>query len=322
MDSRWIALHAFYHGDMDTLVTESVRYVAELQRRGVVREFFFVRYWNGGPHLRLRLSLGDAEGIGLAKAVRQDIEDLMRCQPGGQMSAEAYNEHAGEMLSAGKRIVNNGQLPYEEAEPLQKGDSVQVRPYSFDSDRYGNTQSITEGHFCRSSEMAAFIVAQTMGQPKARLTLALHLAAAAVPAMGLNPNITAALFERVRSLMIRMFDAKAECDAKPISRFHFEHSFDRLDHDLLYQLQNPLPLPGQDSSVNKLLRFWEHELRHRYVELQALLQHGELRAPPEYIIMDYVHMLNNRLGIIVKDELTIWQVVASALHYADDCKRC
>ena len=56
MNSDWISLHIHRRGGMDHLLMGGVSPLIEhLRREGVLARWFFLRYWDGGPHLRLRL---------------------------------------------------------------------------------------------------------------------------------------------------------------------------------------------------------------------------------------------------------------------------
>ena len=54
--STWISAHIFHAGDLDALITRVAGpLVSDLNPEG----FFFLRYWEGGPHLRLRMRVSD-----------------------------------------------------------------------------------------------------------------------------------------------------------------------------------------------------------------------------------------------------------------------
>lgn len=58
-DARWASFHLFPLEDLDALLVQVVRpVVAELWAEGVIDRFFFIRYPEGGAHVRLRLRIG------------------------------------------------------------------------------------------------------------------------------------------------------------------------------------------------------------------------------------------------------------------------
>lgn len=57
-DARWLSFHAFCPVDRDALLLQVVQpVVAELWAEGITDRFFFVRYPEGGDHVRLRLRI-------------------------------------------------------------------------------------------------------------------------------------------------------------------------------------------------------------------------------------------------------------------------
>jgi thiopeptide-type bacteriocin biosynthesis protein len=54
--TAWISAHLFHRGAMDDLITGTVApLIGELNSSRALNGFFFLRYWEGGPHLRLRI---------------------------------------------------------------------------------------------------------------------------------------------------------------------------------------------------------------------------------------------------------------------------
>ncbi len=91
----WISFHVFYHNDdLDHLLAGFVLpTVQRLLREGRLETFFFVRYWLGGPHLRLRLLPRPGCADLVRRRVRQRAADfLRRCPSPAALSATAIRE--------------------------------------------------------------------------------------------------------------------------------------------------------------------------------------------------------------------------------------
>ena len=55
-DGVWVGYHLVYQGSLDSVVVDLVRPLAcSLWRQHLIKKFFFIRYYVGGPHIRLRL---------------------------------------------------------------------------------------------------------------------------------------------------------------------------------------------------------------------------------------------------------------------------
>jgi thiopeptide-type bacteriocin biosynthesis protein len=62
MSATWLSAHLFWTGPLDELLRGCVApVVAYASRQRLVTRFFFIRYAEGGPHIRLRLSIASAE---------------------------------------------------------------------------------------------------------------------------------------------------------------------------------------------------------------------------------------------------------------------
>lgn len=87
-EARWVSFHAFCPTDRDALLMQVVRpVVAGLRAEGIADRFFFIRYPEGGEHVRLRLRI--AAEIETAPAadrafalLRASCTELSRTRPG------------------------------------------------------------------------------------------------------------------------------------------------------------------------------------------------------------------------------------------------
>ena len=79
--SEWISLHIFYQGNLDDVITGCVGpMVSHLSNS--ISQLFFLRYWDGGPHLRLRLKPVDVAAIPeLTSASILEINQFLRRTP-------------------------------------------------------------------------------------------------------------------------------------------------------------------------------------------------------------------------------------------------
>jgi hypothetical protein len=128
------------------------------------------------------------------------------------------------------------------------------------------------------------------------MTLALHLAAAAPAALGATPRRAHDLFTRLGEV-VRLFGSD-----EPLATL--EPSPEELAA-LVHQLRHGLPLVDQSSDVTRLVSWWQAELA---------AQAAQAGARAGFLVMDYVHLLNNRLGLGVRAECQLYRWVARALE--------
>jgi hypothetical protein len=320
MSDDWLSLHLFHAGDLDALLIGAVApAIEELGGMGL-RQWFFIRYWNGGPHLRLRLRRpADLSDAALIAPVAEAIAAHAARNPSPPREiAEAQKIQAGIAASASLEsdLAKASGVQAEAAEPLQPDGALQIRPFAFDERRYGGSRlkALTLDHFHRSSVLALAVVRATAGRPASRFTLGLHIAAATVMAMdGSNAQVSAFLAV-VASGLDRFADGPGADLATRAGLPPFEEVRPSLD-DLFDQLKMGLPVLGQTDFVNAVLETWSEEVESRRDAASRLLgrQPRAARVDPDGLLVDYLHMFSNRIGAPTREELYIHHLLSRAL---------
>lgn len=149
-ESDWVSVHAFYHGDLDELLTRAVApLVEELTERKAVRAWFFLRYWERGPHVRLRLAP--------ATGRREEVETESRDRLGGYLDAHPSSDRMGAEAYAGlARALARTERLDDYADELHPNNQVAFIPYRREHQRYGHGAAMeaVERHFVASSRIA------------------------------------------------------------------------------------------------------------------------------------------------------------------------
>ncbi|WP_327287163.1 lantibiotic dehydratase C-terminal domain-containing protein [Streptomyces sp. NBC_01198] len=148
----WVSLHAFHHGDLDVLLLDGVRpLVDDLRRAALIDGFFYLRYWDGGPHLRVRLRTArDAEVTGIALGA---LRGYLRDHPAADRPQPGYPAQSAR-LAAAEGVTDHLRTP----EPNNTVRAVAYRP---ETGRYGEGVSLAaaERHFGESSRIALGLIA-------------------------------------------------------------------------------------------------------------------------------------------------------------------
>src|SRR4051794_29695771 len=89
MTSPWTSLHIFFHADAhatDRLLLEGVHPPGSaLAKQGALQSWFFIRYWEGGAHVRLRLKGCPPESV---KQIEESLGGFLEPQPGASQVLE------------------------------------------------------------------------------------------------------------------------------------------------------------------------------------------------------------------------------------------
>lgn len=243
--------------------------------------WFFVRYWQGGPHLRLRIRDLDADqaaGVG-AELVRDLAVVGRRRDDEEPFDLDGFAALAERLAAAGE-----GGVTLTAQQLVTPG--VHPAVYEPEYERYGGVEllPVSEKLFCTSSELClAFL--RTQPSRNVRSSLALQATASAAAALGLPqfPAYAAKSWQR----WAREFGYPAS-------------TLDQLDADCA---QAATQLRGRSlitDSGARLLRGWQ----------AALSSAVERWEQPARIAFSHVHMLHNRLGLTTLEELRSYSLLA------------
>ncbi|GAB4190658.1 MAG: thiopeptide-type bacteriocin biosynthesis protein [Roseiflexaceae bacterium] len=302
--AQWISAHLFYHDNLEIVIHGWVRpLVADLAAQEAIRRWFFIRYWQGGPHIRLRLL-----------PVAADAEPLVRTQ---------LEQRAAAFLAA---RPSTAQLPVEEYQRFTASLSqfeygqdcrVQIYPnnslhyiaYEPEYARYGGPLALeaVEEHFGESSAIAGELLARAGGHAAVRAALAMQLLA-----MGLCMGDISRLglvFERRYHVWMRSFGPNQAAVAQEIAAQYSRQrtQLQQLVGTLLRYLRRP-----EGTRLDPLSERWRQSVVALHGRLRDLEQRRELVArpagagtlldQPAAIVLDGLHMHNNRLGISLTEE--------------------
>jgi hypothetical protein len=155
-ESGWVSAHAFYQGELDHLLVHAVApLTAELAAGRLVNDWFYLRYWDGGPHIRLRL-------MPLDRRADPEVRALVRAR-----FAEYFKEFPALDATWQERYERNAvQLARWEgisaySRRLYPNNSLAFIPYQRERSRYGVGASIeaVERHFVESARIALRLLA-------------------------------------------------------------------------------------------------------------------------------------------------------------------
>ena len=93
-ERSWVSAHLFYHADQDAVIVGVIKpSVDRLREAGVADGFFFLRYWEGGPHVRFRVLTESPEEV--RAIVEQTAAEFYAASPSTtSMSEKDYAESA------------------------------------------------------------------------------------------------------------------------------------------------------------------------------------------------------------------------------------
>ncbi|MEV4804009.1 lantibiotic dehydratase C-terminal domain-containing protein [Nonomuraea sp. NPDC049421] len=145
---QWVSAHVFHHGDQDRLITRLIREIVDdLAAAGLGRDFFFLRYWEAGPHVRLRVRAEPSDHARVRRLIEKRSRRFFQTWPSATRISQTEYERSAAELARGEQMT-------EFAPTLASNDSVAFIPYRREYHRYGRpAMAAVEEHFVDSSRI-------------------------------------------------------------------------------------------------------------------------------------------------------------------------
>lgn len=310
----WRAWHIFLADPIltDQFLLDVVQpAVSALQQTGALSNWFFIRYWENGPHVRLRLhGVSDQDFLALGQR-------LASAAAAAVTNAQSVPDHYPPSLRFDGWHADPSALPW-----FEQG-AVHEIMYEPEYRRYGGPDGLTlsEVMFSISSKTALKTLAATKSSWPQREAVALRLTCASIMALGLNETETIDFLNKMASAW-RGFapdpaavEALAKADYEPVAA-----GFGRLWTQLKEGSPSSHGWPPLVRSYGQHIS----TIRQGLVDLAAqgklispltgiaTRDANELAAALKSIMLSYIHMMNNRLGLSPIHEYRFAQMLAWA----------
>ncbi|MFE7600434.1 thiopeptide-type bacteriocin biosynthesis protein [Streptomyces sp. NPDC057494] len=246
--------------------------------------WFFIRYWQSGPHLRLRV--GDLDAPARARveaALTARLAVAGAPAPGEEpLDPAAYRSGAERLAAAGETGENTSVKAL-----LPPG--VHPAVYEPESDRYGGTALMpaAESLFTLSSTLVLAALPKVTGE-RQRATLALRGTLAVAAALG-DPAERAYYYAHGLGAW-RAWAAEAGHPAALL--------------DTITRVEGAVTL---DPEAHGPFAGWHARLAAHAGEIRA-----QSPSHPGMVLFSHAHMLHNRLGLSLLEELRTYAVLAHA----------
>lgn len=323
-NKTWLSAYLFYTGNWEHFLVDQVKpFVDEMIANKYVEEFFFIRYWEKGPHIRLRL-----------KGRSEVLENIV------QRALEKYfNDFF--LKNPSHRDEQDWQKDLPEDVRAYPNNSIQFIPYEPEYERYGGMggMPIGEEQFEASSlavlsifsENADWDYDKAMGA-----AIQMHLSFA--QALGMDLKEAAHFYSGIFQAWLYMtydwndLSKEEHMRKRKIVLDAFEDQFAK-QHAVLvpYHLSVWEALESGEEFEEHWLNKWIEDVKMTGKKMTAAQKNGELTFPEDSLITNtwdvsmekrqlyfiygsYVHMTNNRLGILNRDEAFLGYLIKRSLE--------
>ncbi|HFU7088725.1 TPA: thiopeptide-type bacteriocin biosynthesis protein [Bacillus cereus] len=283
----WTSKHIFIHDYklVDVFLKEKL---LSLINRCALDKWFFIRYWQGGPHIRLRYKIKELQ---VKHVFEKELEDTLR-----DFQLEYQNEKFSE-VSYDDRVV---QLEGVKDLKVYPNFSIQDILYVPEVARYGGEEAVSfsEELFSYSSELASYVI-QEIAWPK-RYIIAFDVmfySYKMAEKLGIAP---------AREVFFSSYNQvwSSFKDREELSKIQ------SLLQTRLEQLENKESIP---KVYNNYFESMENNLK-------LIMEHQNIYTKETiyYILISHIHMLNNRLGLSPQNEYLLSRVFLKKGDYSNE----
>lgn len=291
---NWLSFHLFVlGGSLSSMLNKLLLPLSERIRTYSPDCFFFIRYWENGPHFRLRIKIQDSEK---GHQIREMIEAFV---------AELNEQTEREIVP----------------QPIIRVEAV---PYIPETQRYGGARGlqIAETHFEVSSLLTLSIAQQyELGEYSFAMSIALQAHLVFLQHSGLLRNDIHNLLQSILNgwlpyaIKALVQTGQIEAGANPQQTRinclnYFDAAFAKNGEQTISFLQSLFTLLQNQSldPAHPLFR-WQSDNDTLLAKLSTLATENKLDGPSDSakhnhlsILSSLMHMTNNRLGISNSDE--------------------
>jgi thiopeptide-type bacteriocin biosynthesis protein len=296
---EWRAWHIFVQSidALDRILVKGL--LPEARNLGDAVGFFFLRYWENGPHVRARFrGLDDEAFLALGNRLQSCARSFVEAIP--------VPTETPPNLNLAESWQNNPRIPR-----FAPGTTVEIM-YEPEFRRYGGRHGllINERLFDASSRLALAIIEKTIDTPALRQSIALTLTATALSQVARGRAKACDFLEGMMEYW-RSFLSDPAAVEEQARQTYFAGSSD------FQAMLLPFTTTSTASTLQPLAERWQRILSAHFEQLRALAtdnllihpltgvparDQAEIEAALQSIMLSQIHMMNNRLGIVPQQE--------------------
>lgn len=269
----WKSLHIFYYDNHDFLIREGI-YPAILKNE--IERFFFIRYWENGPHIRLRIKDLKEESF---RNIKQDIYNFVNQNPSKKVIDESkYIKTALEYGKKEKNFTNNM--------GIVANNTVRDWKYEPEFEKYHGIDgvAIAEKEFVYSSKLSMLVLSS---RPS---------------------NSEKYLFGAVFSLMILKDVLKNNYEISNFLSGYIQYwrKFSGINDQSFFKIEKQVAEYSISKKTFQIIKnFYDNHKLHLFHQVVFDDLKNIKDNPFKSFCYNFVHLFNNRLGMSPAEEIII-----------------
>lgn len=279
MNKKWFAVYLFYPADLDLMLQELIHpFLSSFFKEESDDAYFFIRYWENGSHIRLRMNVDPDKQEILFAEIKNRANVFFAQYP----ALMPHSELETDTTNLNPILYSSHKVIYASYEP--------------EITRYGNLQSMpwAETHFFKSS---AFILdwmsSKKTGASVLVQALSMHLILLCATRWDF-PQLFQVCNSFINGWLPRLYDPKNDPQhEKEIWLKQFESSFSPAKTQILAASKIFWESMTQDAAKDKITQYLDENTIIMQLYSSADFQEAKLIE----IVTSMMHMNHNRLGI-------------------------
>lgn len=270
----WVSSHIFYTEHNKLLIEALPEFLKYIKETFSIHQYFFIRYWELGPHIRLRILVDDYDQENIKKEIKRHFDKFIEKHPSvRKINADRFNP-------------NN---------------SVQFITYEPEVERYGGEEGIilAEDHFQVSTETILSLMSQIGRNWNLSIAqgIVLQLSYIFLKSTSLSKD-------EIMEMLHIMDNSHWKKKAQQVSKTEnvellFQKQYEKNKEAISTRLEilDSIFTDEENTDDSPILRW------HQYIKEKDLqLKKATLNKKRHFIYISYLHMLNNRAGLYNHDE--------------------
>lgn len=326
----WLSVHIFYAADRGPLLSRCVRPLVErLRADELISGYFFMRHWLEGSHLRLRLMPRFDRLETVCDIVEHDVRSFLDQEPSvydpeRDFPDELYKERFLNEFTEEQWTERYG---VGTTMPRHPNDTFGYFEYVPELTRYGGRHGVelAEWHAERSSDLVIDLLESDNAHVRTvRLGLAMQLMLTTALVFTGDPRHTADLFSTYLRSWKRMYGPEYE---------RYEQGYRQMASTLAARVEriHEAVVGDRSDGVPEFVPAWTRQCAHMRQRLNEAAADGRLTHPAtgetltalttaddtsalSSLVLSYLHLANNRLGITVSSENYLSYVLHRSLE--------
>lgn len=312
MTGAWTTYNVFYYDNHDFLLkTCLLPLVQSLEKDGLIDGYFFLRYWEEGPHVRLRLRASDTQAVLMRNIVEQNISMFLKKYPNQlTLSAEFYKERA-------IALAKYEQVNLKSPDTLMPNNSFHLRDYHREYDKYGGHQGIeiAESVFIKSSKIIANLMQDKNFTKHKKIMDAFIMMCLGMSAFNVSLQDMLLLFKQYYFYWKNYINLDKSEDHLPV----WEDTSQKMLHVLRFIVTTILE---KNKFEDNALTEWHNCMLDAKMAIENHQDtiHKSIKNKPNtlksnmYLLTNYLHTHNNRHGIFPTEEAFLAYIGIKAIE--------